>query len=57
MKSLVININTHDWRYMRQLKDNIKWMKSQLNCEDYLISTRKEGELLQSLMKKVTNPS
>lgn len=56
MKSSVINVGRQDWDYMRQLKSNIRWMKERPNPEDYLISTRKENELLQNVMKKVIKP-
>lgn len=57
MRSSVINVNKQDWNYMLFLKNNIRWMRERPNPEDYLISTKKESELLQDLMKKVVKDS
>ena len=52
MKSSVISISKEDWSFMRMLKGNIKWMKSQPNPQLFLISTRKENDLLQLMLDK-----
>jgi hypothetical protein len=55
MKSSVISINREDWEFMKMLKGNIKWMKSQTNPELFLISTRKESILLEQMLDKYKN--